>query len=201
MTEFTFILVTFWAPLVVPWLLVLVVAGAYFFRRAFLPFVVRITGVLYVLVVAAQTFAQYLVWSGDSLSSKLLPPHQSILYFLKYAGVHFWLAPLIALIVALAFYTILRALKDKNARFFEEGEVELGALAAFLVGWPRVIVFLPIVFLAVVSISGIKMALRKNAYTTLGIPFLIGLTVALACGYTILQTLRLESLAIIPGVR
>jgi hypothetical protein len=155
--------------------------------------------VIFIVLALAATTLQYAAWKGDSLSSKLLPPHQSILYFAKYAGTHFWLAPILSLIVSGAFYGFLRVLKRKNERFFEEGEVELGALAAFLVGWPRVIVFLPAVFLAVVLISGIKMALHKGAYTTLGIPFLIGLAATLACGYVILESLGLEFIAVIPG--
>lgn len=147
------------------------------------------------------TFFQYFVWKEYPLSQNLLPPYQSILYFAKYTGTHFWLAPLLSLIVSGIFYAFLKLLKRKNERFFEEGETELGALAAFLVGWPRIIVFLPVVFLAVVVISGIKMALHKSVYTTLGLPFLVGLAIALACGYAVLQELGLESLAVILGAR
>lgn len=148
-----------------------------------------------------ETYAQYTAWKGDPFTQNLLPPEQSILYFLKYAGTHFWLTPLLSLITSGAFYAFLKLLKRKNERFFEEGETELGALAAFLVGWPRIIVFLPVAFLAVVVLAGVKMARKSGAYTTLGAPFLVGLVVALACGYATLQALGLESLAVIPGVR
>lgn len=148
-----------------------------------------------------ETYAQYALWKGDPFTQNLLPPQQSILYFLKYAGTHFWLAPIFSFIASGVFYAFLRALKRKNERFFEEGETELGAFAAFLAGWPRIMVFLPAAFLAVVLISGIKMIFRKSAYTTLGLPFLVGLLIALAGGYAALQTLGLESLAVIPGVR
>ncbi|MFH0806215.1 MAG: hypothetical protein V1885_00580 [Candidatus Brennerbacteria bacterium] len=157
--------------------------------------------VLFLLFALVTTFFQYAAWEGDPLSSNLLPPHQSILYFIKYAGTHFWLTPTFSLIVSVAFYGFLVLLKRRNERFFEEGEMELGALSAFLVGWPRVVVFIPVAFLAVVVISGIKLALRKNAYTTLGTPFLIGLLITLVCGYAVLQSLGLESIAVIPGAR
>lgn len=156
--------------------------------------------VLFALALLA-TVLQYAAWRGDPFSRNLLPPHQSILYFAKYAGTHFWLAPMLSLIVSAAFYGFLLILKRKNERFFEEGEVELGAIAALLAGWPRVIVFLPLAFLAVIIISGIKMALRKGAYTTLGLPFLLGLVVTLAYGYVVLEALGLSSLAVIPGLR
>jgi hypothetical protein len=143
--------------------------------------------------------AQYLTWAADPFSVKLLPPHQPISYFLKYAGTHFWLGLFFSLIVALAFFLFLRALARRNERFFEEGEVELGALLAFIAGWPRIVVFFPAVFLAVVLMSGAKMALRKGAYTTLGVPFFAGLFAALVAGSFVLDALGLRTLTIIPG--
>ena len=156
--------------------------------------------VLFTLALLA-TFLQYAVWRGDPFSQNLLPPSQSILYFAKYAGTHFWLTPLISLVVGTAFYGLLTTLKRKNDRFFEEGETELGAVALFLVGWPRVVVFLPAAFLAVVVISAFKLALKRGAYTTLGAPFLFGLAVTLAWGFALLRATGLEPLAVIPGIR
>lgn len=188
-------------PRVAGWALGIIAAAFYFWRVRFMHRLFFVSVAVFFALALLLTFFQYALWKGDPLSTNLLPPHQSILYFTKYAGTHFWLAPLLSLIVSGAFYGILAALKRTNERFFDEGEIELGALAAFLAGWPRVIVFLSVVFLAVIVISGIKLALRKGAYTTLGIPFLIGLAAALACGVTILEWLGLGSLAVIPGAR
>lgn len=159
-------------------------------------------GAVFIFTLALlYTFLQYGVWKEDPFSQNLLPPHQSILYFVKYAGTHFWLAPLLSLIVSITFYGFLRILKHKNERFFEESEVELGAFTALLAGWPRMVVFFPAAFLAVLVIAGIKMARGSGAYTTLGLPFLIGLVASLACGFMILELLGLEFLAVIPGIR
>lgn len=198
-----------YGPMIAGWALALFAVWLYFSRlrrdSAKNEMLVRRllwVGVCMVVAVALlETYAQYAVWKGDPFTQNLLPPQQSILYFLKYAGTHFWLAPIFSFIASGVFYAFLRALKRKNERFFEEGETELGALAAFLAGWPRIIVFLPVAFLAVVLISGIKMIFRKSAYTTLGLPFFIGLLIALAGGFEMLRALGLEFLAVIPGAR
>lgn len=198
-----------WVPVVGEWALALAAGAVYFSRNRRAPALnVRAMRRLFLVSVAViftlalfSSFLQYAVWKGDPLSQKLLPPHQSILYFAKYAGTHFWLAPILALIVSAAFYGLLTALKRKNERFFEEGETELGATALFLVGWPRAVVFLPAAFLAVIAISAFKLALKRGAYTTLGAPFLFGLAVTLAWGFALLRAIGLEPLAVIPGIR
>src|SRR5512146_688301 len=130
------------------WILALAGAVLYFTRSRRAPetnkkFIERlfwISAGVFVLSALLMTWMQYATWKGDALSMKLLPPYQSILYFVKYVGIHFWLAPIISVLVSAAFYGILLLLKRRNERFFEEGEPELGALAAFLVGWPRFVV-------------------------------------------------------------
>lgn len=194
-------------PVVTEWALALAAAVVYLSRNRRAPEVnLRAMRRLFVVSAAAffalaliGSFAQYAAWKSDPLSSKLLPPYQPIGYFLKYAGTHFWLTPLLSLAGALIFYRLLDTLARANARFFESGEVELGALAAFLAGWPRIVIFLPAAFLTVVIISFVRRALGFGAYTTLGVPFLIGLAAALAAGAAILGLFELDTLAVIPG--
>ncbi|MBI2278447.1 MAG: hypothetical protein HYU81_00015 [Candidatus Brennerbacteria bacterium] len=198
-----------YGPFVAEWIFAFCAAGWYLSRRArpaernefFIRRIVLVSIFVYFLLALVTSYVQYAIWKGDSFSQNLLPPHQSVWYFVKYAGTHFWLTLFFSLIASGTFYALLRSLKRRNERFFEEGEMELGALAAFLVGWPRIIVFLPITFLAVVVIAGIKIALKKGAYTTLGPPFLVGLAITLAAGLTFLQMVGLESLVVIPGAR
>jgi len=97
-----------------------------------------------------ESFLQYQIWSGDVLSKFLLPPHQSIGYFLKYSFIHFFWGNLISLGAGLLF--LLGATKLNNRfqkRFFEEEEPYLGALAMFLLGQP----FWMIYFIAVTAIG------------------------------------------------
>ncbi len=196
-------------PVIGEWVLALAAGAIYFsfsrrapahnvtrMRQVFIAAVAVIFG-----VAALSTFLQYSVWKADQFSQNFLPPHQSILYFAKYAGTHFWLTPVLSLVIAGAFFLFLHVLARKNERFFEEGEIELGALAALLAGWPGFVIFLPAVFLAVVVISGAKLMLQKSAYTTLGLPLLVGLFVALVWGDATLRLVGLGLLAVIPGAR
>jgi len=103
-------------------------------------------------------------------------------YFLFYSWGRFWLSVVIALVVAVVFYWLLRALKLKTERFFEEGETELGFLCALLVGWPEFVLFVPLVFLSVIIISIIRLLFFKEQYTTLGSPFLLACSLSLLFG-------------------
>jgi len=154
-----------------------------------------------VLIALLLTYAQYAMWKLDPLGAKLLPPFQSLGYFAKYAGTHYWLSPILALLVGAAFYGILRMLAERNPRFFESGEIELGALAALAAGWPRVIVFLAALAAATVVISIVRTILKKGLYTMLGIPFLIGLAVALVWGAPILDALGWGMLTVVSAPR
>ncbi len=108
-------------------------------------------------------------------------------YFLFYSWGRFWLSVLISLLVAYVFYLLLRTLKLKTERFFEEGETELGFLCALVVGWPGFVLFVPFVFLSVVFISIVKLLFFKEKYTTLGAPFILATTVtSLFSNYLIL---------------
>lgn len=123
---------------------------------------------------ATKTGLQYWGWMQSEFTKFLLPPHQNISVLLHYAWTHFWLNAFISIAGALLFLFILKALAARNPRYFEEGEVELGALMALLAGWPQAVVFVPAVFFSVVLISIVRGVWMREAYTTLGLPFLIG---------------------------
>ena len=151
-----------------------------------------ITGRL--LDAAIKTIAQYYLWSGDALTqpflnaglnseipvflNKLTLFQSSGGYFLFYILMRFWLSVFVSIAVALLFGALLGILKKRRERFFDVGEIKLGMLAAFLVGWPNFTIFLPIVFGSIVIISVIRLIVFKIKYTTLGFPFI------LACGAT-----------------
>ena len=94
-----------------------------------------------------QSFEQYRVWSQNELSKFLLPPYQSIAYFLGYSFTHFFKNYLISLVIALLFLSAAVFLNKKSQeRFFEKEEPYLGALAIFLVGHPLWIYYLIAIF-------------------------------------------------------
>ena len=93
-----------------------------------------------------ESFLQYRIWSGVVLSKFLLPPYQSIFYFLKYSFIHFFEDHLISLGAGLLFLLGATALNNRfQKRFFEEEEPYLGALAMFLMGQPFWMIYFVIV--------------------------------------------------------
>ncbi|MBI4812424.1 hypothetical protein HY798_03230 [Candidatus Falkowbacteria bacterium] len=157
---------------------------------------VNITITFRLLYAATLTVGQYYTWSVNKFTKLLLPPHQSVKYFLLYSWTHFWFNVVISAALAAVFYLFLRLLKKRKERFFEEGEVELGFLCALLAGWPNFVIFLPAVFIFVIIISLFRMAVFKEAYTTLGLPFLLATLVSLMAGGWLIDTLGLGMLRI-----
>lgn len=153
------------------------------------------------------TVVQYLVWLKQPLTKLLLnsPVDQSVPipflfrhsgYFAFYAFGRFWLNVLIAVGLAFAFYLFLKALKKRQERFFEEGEVELGFLVALIAGWPNFVIFLPLVFVSVVLTSIFRLIFFKEAYTTLGWPFILAIFLILVWGNKLITIFHLGVLRI-----
>jgi hypothetical protein len=102
----------------------------------------------------------------------------------------------VSLGIAIIFYFFLRALQAHTPRFFEEGEIELGLLAAFLAGWPQFVIFLPLTFLLVLILSFLRTVFLKQLYTTLGALFLLSLLILLIFGEKLSQIFHLIILKI-----
>jgi len=168
-----------------------------------------------VLYASVETFSQYYVWSGNPFTKLFLA--QNIIdlniaqnffgkmtwifdnrfgYFLFYSWGRFWMEIAVSLLAALAFYLFLIFLKKYQERFFEEGGVELGFLLALMVGWSNFIIFMPLVFLSVVTVSIFKKLAFKETHTTLGAPFLLAALVVLLFGKYIVDILGLTALRV-----
>ena len=180
-----------------------VIAGVIYYRpniqhrRALFFTRLAIFGVLFRLVFATvKTGLQYWGWSQSEFTKFLLPPHQSITVLLHYAWTHFWLNAFVSIGSALLFFFILKTLAARNPRYFEAGEVELGALMALLAGWPQAVVFVPAVFFSVVIVSIVRGFWMREAYTTLGLPFLIGYITSLVLTMYIITLFDLTALLI-----
>lgn len=146
------------------------------------------------------TILQYFTWAQDKVGSIFL--HESLGksvplsviqdlpwifgsrwgYFVFYSLLHFWLNVALSIFIAWLFYRFLILLKRHKERFFEEGEVELGFLTALIVGWPAFTLFVPAIFIFVVLASLVRLIIFKEAYTTLGWPFILAALASLAFG-------------------
>ncbi len=159
------------------------------------------------------TVLQYLLWSGGALSRVLLgsplvlPDHVDVVprwlawifqnsggYFFYYAWARFWLSAILAIGGAFMWCLFLRFLARHKERFFDEGEVMLGFLSALLVGWPRITIFVPLLFFCVVFLSLVRRIVWGYRYTTLGAPFLLSAFLTILFGTTLLALTGLSVL-------
>lgn len=194
-------------PIVVFWLIYIWFLIAYFKkewlgRLASLKILLIFTAAFRVFHAGLLSVTQYYVWSGSELTKALINSpispevplsnflHKSLGfvldskfgYFLFYSWGRFWVNVLLTIVISLAFYIFLKALKRYNDRFFNEGEVELGFLLAMIVGWPNFIIFIPLVFGSVVLVSIFRGFYFKEAYTTLGVPMILAALVIMIFG-------------------
>jgi len=166
------------------------------------------------LYAAAATVAQYLLWARDPATRAFVesgigrdtPIAPGLAkfpflfgkggYFLFYSYGRFWLSALVAIFCVLAFWWFLKLLRKWKERFFEEGEITLGALMVALVGWPGFVVFLPFVLVSIILVSLFRLAVLKQELTTMGAPFLLAAFIVLLYGQKLVALLGLSVLKI-----
>ncbi len=117
-------------------------------------------------------------------------------YFLYYATMRFFLGVLLTIGASVVWYIFLKALKKYRSRLFEEGEVELGFLCALLVGWPLIVVFIPITLLIFVLIAVARRIILKKEFTTIATPLFLALVIVIWAGEIIMKVSALRVLAI-----
>ena len=145
-------------------------------------FLAAAMGLFFIARAAIDTIMQYYAWK-TGLSAYFLPPYQPIEYFIGYSIRTFWFNPIFTVVVALAFYRILKYFERKNSRFFGEGETELGLLMAIISGWQGFLLFLPLVLLSSILFNAIRLLIFKEKYTPIGYSFLLaGLLVLIFAG-------------------
>jgi hypothetical protein len=118
----------------------------------------------------AKSILQYWVWNQGGMAQALLnlPLKKLHLnwfgdlpiftdyshgYFLYYIWNNFWRAALLSIVAALAAYIIFRLLRKYKKSLFGEGECEFGLLLSLLIGWPAIIIFLPLTLILAVFFS------------------------------------------------
>lgn len=143
--------------------------------------VLLVTTILFNL---ALSVLQYLIWHSHPFTLLFLPPHQPWSYFLRYAFFHFWLADILALIVASIFYCFLSLLRKYKEGIISRDNLNLLTLSCLLLGWPKVIIFIPLFFIFSVIDSIINITIFKNKTINISSSILIALlTVFLFANY------------------
>lgn len=116
-----------------------------------------LTTILFLAIEAFyNTIITYNVWKNDPISRYLLPPYDSA-YLYQYAFFHYWRAGAINLFIGALWAGFIFVLsKYSGGRFADKTDVLLGFFTAFIVGWPKIFIylFLALGFLIIKSIVG-----------------------------------------------
>lgn len=123
--------------------------GAQIFLRSFFRSHLKLIVRLSVLAVAFGalyfSYAQYHVWELSPVGKYLLPPYESLSYFIGYVGSRYLLPSAIALLAAIVFGLAAWYLNKRyDERFFEREEPTLFALGIFLTGYPGFLFYIPL---------------------------------------------------------
>lgn len=106
-------------------------------------------------VASYRTALQYFSFLGDPMGKFFLPPHESIGYFIHYAGTRFFNSFLLSLLIAIIVPAIARRLNTRyGERFFEKDEFLLMRLGLLLTGYPGALFYLVAILVTGVGLSG-----------------------------------------------
>jgi hypothetical protein len=113
-------------------------------------------------------------------------------YFLFSSWFRFWLSALLAVLAGYLLYQFFRALERYQPRFFIPGEPFIAGALAILVGWPGVIVFVPLIFVVLFPVAIVRRIVFGELYTTMGTPFIVAAVVAYIGGNAFITALNLD---------
>ena len=106
---------------------------------------------------------QYEMWGSGGFTKYMLPPYQSIAYFLSYVGVRFFGPWVLAFLASVIVSRAAKYLNKKfGERFFENEEIELIALGVFLTGYPGFFIYLSLILVLGVMFSAAYQVLTKG---------------------------------------
>ena len=99
-----------------------------------------------------STILNWWIWSQQLITQRLLLPHTSIIYILKYSWQHYWFESVVTIFTAIIVFLGIYFLNKKfEKNLFYNEEKYLAALGILAVGWPNCLIFLCLVlFLGVV---------------------------------------------------
>jgi hypothetical protein len=137
-----------------------------------------------------KSIMQYFVWEQDGLTHILnnLPLKKLSIswfndlpiftgyghgYFLYYAWNHFLIQPILSIVAAFVVYFICVFFRKRKSNLFLNYEAELVLLFLLLIGWPQVVIFLPLTVLVGVFVSIFNYYYKHQAACFLFLPLVI----------------------------
>lgn len=150
---------------------------------------------------ATLTVLQWYTWSHNSFTSLLLTlplskevPFPSWIefirplfehsggYFAFYSFGRFWIPAILSVLAALTWWGVLRLTRVVKLTVFSEEDITLALGAALVVGWPRIIVFVPL-FVVCTLFFMLFHKMKGTMPTSLFIPLALAALGALASAF------------------
>ena len=117
-----------------------------------------------VICLAYLSRVQFLAWQGSGQAKYLLPPYQSLGYFLYYVGVRMWAPYALSAAVAIIAYVAARTVnRYKKGAIFEAEEPYFLALGILLAGHPGWVAYIVIAMGAYFAFAGGRWLLRRRS--------------------------------------
>ena len=196
-----------YSPLVVVPVVFLVAVFCFWKKKNFF-FLVWIMIGFHFCLALIKSILQYLIWNVGGLTQTLvnLPLKKLNLgwfenlpiftdfshgYFAYYIWNHFWQEAFLSIIAAAAVYGIFLLLRNYKSRLISLHECEFGFLLCLLVGWPQIIIFLPLMLVVAVFYSIFNWFYRREAFCSLFLPFTVSAAIMLIFS-TQLSALRFQ---------
>lgn len=134
-----------------------------------------IAGIGVFVVCAYLSRAQFVVWQGNPITARLLPPHQPIGYFLQYIWSHLWAPYALSFMAGLIAYALARFMNAwTSGRLFEDEEPYLIAMGIFLTRHPGWIAYLALVaalYFAFIVFQSVRLrSLPRVSFTYFWLP-------------------------------
>ncbi len=129
-----------WFVQLLPFAYLLITAGLIFglfkSKNLLRPAVIVVLA-LQIIKIGLLVFGQYYIWSHNSFSQGLLPPHTPISYFIGYVSYRFVLPFIFSVLIALIIYFAVKILNRRfQSRLFYEDEPGLIFYGIIAVGHP-----------------------------------------------------------------
>lgn len=111
-----------------------------------------------------ETFLQYWAFKSGSPGMYLLPPYQSINYFVSYVWLHFWMTPMVTVSASalFGFAAVILNYFGKN-RFFEKEEIFSAILGGLASGWPNFILYLALIIILMIIMNFINLIVYRDS--------------------------------------
>lgn len=189
-------------PFVVFLLSIIYLFSTYFRRREYLLRAATITSIAVFLVVVLKivvaSAVYYFAWRQDEIGRYLLPPHQSLGYFLEYSWKEFIFSPAAGLAVSfilIIYFLLLNKFFKKQ--YLDLEDILILMTGSLMVGWPNIAVYLSLTFLLILArllyLYFFKKEMRRIPMT---LALIVSAFITLLAGDLLLDILRLGFLKV-----